>query len=303
MNFDLSLLKCFHQVATSKSISLASSTLHLSQPAVSLQIKKLEDQLGKALFDRHNRGLILTPFGHLFLEKTNRILKIQAEMNDLTQQSESVPTGQIRVGSYTTASSYLLAPCVAKFLSQYKYVSLSYDYSESKVLLEKIKNYQLECAILTDVPPDKQLSSQLFFKDELVFAISSKRKESKTKIIQPKDLSKFDFLSYPLRYDLCYRTVEAKFGTHLAQCHVPLKTESFDTLKQMLLLGAGATFIPRYLIGKELKQGELVEINIGQNKLPISFAIITKKNADLSVSTKYFIETVTDYFREQKFHM
>lgn len=296
MNFDLSLLKCFHQVATSKSISLASATLHLSQPAVSLQIKKLEDQIGKALFDRHNRGLILTPFGHQFLEKTNRILKIQEEMNDLTQQSESMPTGQMRIGTYTTASSYLLAPCVAKFLSQYKEVSLSYDYSESKVLLEKIKNYQIECAILTDVPPDRHFNSQIFFKDELIFAISSKRKESKTKTIQPKDLSKFDFLSYPLRYDLCYRTVEAKFGTHLAQCRIPLETESFDTLKQMLLLGLGATFIPKYLIEKELKNGELIEINIGQNKLPISFAIITKKEADLSTATKYFIQTVTNFF-------
>lgn len=296
MNFDLNLLKCFHQVAVNKSISLASSTLHLSQPAVSLQIKKLEDQLGKALFDRHNRGLILTPFGHLFLEKTNRILKIQDEMTDLAKASESTPSGQLRVGTYTTASSYLLAPCTTQFLTQFKEVSLSYDYSESKILLEKIKNYQLECAVLTDVPPDKQLHSQPFFKDELIFVISSDRRASKTKNIQPKDLSKFDFLSYPLRYDLCYRTVEAKFGTYLSQCRIPLETESFDTLKQMLLLGVGATFIPKYLIAKELKSGQLTEIHIGQSKLPIHFSVVTKKESDLSTAAKFFIKNVIDSF-------
>lgn len=296
MEFDLNLLKCFHRVALMKSISLASSDLHLSQPAVSLQIKKLEEQIGRGLFDRHNRGLILTPFGQLFLERTNRILKIQEEMNDLAQESESEPSGQLRFGTYTTASSYLLAPCVSEFLAQYKKVSLSYDYSESKILLEKIKNYQLECAVLTDVPPDKQLNAQPFFKDELVFAISSKRKESKTKHIHPKDLSKFDFLSYPLRYDLCYRTVEARFGTHLSQCHIPLETESFDTLKQMLLLGVGATFIPKYLIAKELKTGDLVEINIGQNRLPICFSIVTKKESEISTAARYFIQTIVDSF-------
>jgi DNA-binding transcriptional LysR family regulator len=140
------------------------------------------------------------------------------------------------------------------------------------------------------------LNLQPFFKDELIFAISSKRKESKTKNIQPKDLSKFDFLSYPLRFDLCYRTVEAKFGSHLAQCHIPIETESFDTLKQMLLLGVGATFIPKYLIAKELKSGELAEINVGQNKLPITFSIVSKKDADLSKATRCFIKTVTDFF-------
>jgi DNA-binding transcriptional LysR family regulator len=127
MNFDLNLLKCFYEVAARQSISLASSALHLSQPAISLQIKKLEEQLDKALFARHNRGLILTPFGRLFLEKTTRILQIQDEMSDLANESDGLPAGQLRIGTYTTASSYLLASCAANFLSEYNKVSLAYD--------------------------------------------------------------------------------------------------------------------------------------------------------------------------------
>ncbi len=296
MDLDLNLLKCFQVVAFNESISLASSTLHLSQPAISLQIKRLEDQIGRQLFDRHNRGLILTAFGRQFLEKTKHLLEIKSELVSLVERTEGLPSGGLRVGTYTTASSYLLAASAAQFLSENKKVSLSYDYSESKLLLEKIKDYRLDCAILTGVPFDKLLNSDVFFKDELVFAISTKRNESKMKQISPKDLSKFDFLSYPLRYDLCYKTVEAKFGTHLKKCHVPMETESFDTLKQMLLLGVGATFIPRYLIANELEKGLLTEIRINQVKLPISFFFVTKKDTELSAATKKFKDIVLSHF-------
>jgi DNA-binding transcriptional LysR family regulator len=296
MGIDLNLLRCFQVVANNKSVSRASSILHLSQPAISLQIKRLEDQVGKKLFDRHNRGLTLTVFGRHFLDKAQHLLEVQSDLLSLIEHSEGSPSGRLRVGTYTTASSYLLAAPATRFLSENKNVSLSYDYAESKVLLEKIKDYRIDCAIITDAPQDKLLTSQVFFEDELIFAISKKHKEYKATQINPKDLTRFDFLSYPLRYDLCYKKIEEKFGTYLSKCHIPLETESFDTLKQMLLAGAGATFIPKYLIARELENGSLTEITLGQTKLPISFSFITKKGADLSAATKKFREKIFDSF-------
>lgn len=295
-NLDLNLLTCFKVVAEKGSISHASSILHLSQPAISLQIKRLEEQIGKKLFDRHNRGLFLTKFGDQFLEKTHRLLEIQNDLIGLVEHSDSEPSGQLRIGTYTTASSYLIAPAAASYLKQFKDVSLFYAYNESKFILEQIKDYRLDCAILTDVPADKNLDIERFYKDELVFAISTQRKESKLKNISAQDLVDFDFLSYPLRYDLCYKTVETKFGTYLSKSRTVVETESFDTLKQMLLLGSGATFIPKYLIAKELQNGKLSTIQIGQTKLPIEFAFISKKNTELPKRTKRFKETLLKFF-------
>ena len=141
---------------------------------------------------------------------------------------------------------------------------------------------------LSFTPSDPQLDVKTFYKDELVFAISSTHKKSKSRKISARDLSDFDFLSYPLRYDLCYRSVETKFGAYLAKSRISVETESFDTLKQMLLRGVGATFIPKYLIEKELKEGKLVEIKVGNATLPLSFSFITKKGTELSVTTSAF---------------
>lgn len=296
MNIDLNLLRCFQVVSEKSSISEASSILHLSQPAISLQIKRLEEQIGRKLFDRHNRGLILTKFGEQFLERARRLLEVQDDLIGLVEKVDSEPSGILRVGTYTTASSYLLSGFVTDFLKQHQKVSLSYKYEESRILLEKIKDYRLDCAILTDVPEDKGLDSQIIYKDELIFAVATKRAESKLKQISPSRLSEFDFLSYPLRYDLCYRTVEAKFGAHLAKARVVVETESFDTLKQMLVKGAGATFIPKYLVQKELQSGVLTEIKVGSTSLPIAFSIVTKRDAELSHAARLFRAAVVGYF-------
>jgi DNA-binding transcriptional LysR family regulator len=95
-------------------------------------------------------------------------------------------------------------------------------------------------------------------------------------------------------------TVEAKFGSHLAKSRAVLETESFDTLKQMLLSGAGATFIPKYLIKNELKAGMLAEIAVKNTKLPITFSFVTKKHSDLSKATEVFRTKIFEHFIQLK---
>lgn len=297
MEIDLNLLKCFKAVAEYSSISKASKVIHLSQPAISLQMKRLEQQVGRTLFSRHNRGLVLTDFGKQFLATSRQLLSIQDELKGLVEGSEKTPAGKLRVGTYTTSSSYLLADPVAKFLSVNKKVSLSYSYEESEVILEKVKSNEINCAILSFNPSDPQLDVKIFYKDELVFAISPKHKQAKHRKITASDLSNYDFLSYPLRYDFCYRIVEAKFGAYLAKSRIAVETESFDTLKQMLLRGVGATFIPKYLIEKELRANELVEIKVGNITLPLSFCFITKKNSELSITTKAFHDAILNFYK------
>ncbi len=284
MRVDYNLLRCFRAVAKAESISWASRELHLSQPAISLQIKNLENQLGKSLFDRHNRGLILTPFGQVLLRKLSMLEEFELEIEELVSGDEGEISGPVKVGTYTTASSYLLAEPVSEFLRESKKVTLSYSYDTSEGIIQKIKDYRLDCGIFSDVPSDNLLDRVPIFTDQLVLA-QSKEHPICAKRIDPKDLAKIDFLSYPLRFDLCYRKVEQHFGSHLAKARVAAESESFDTLKQMLIHGAGATFIPKYLIQKELEEGILSEVSVGNTKIPIVFSLVTKKNAHLSQVT------------------
>ena len=288
MHLDLNLLKCFRAVAETGSVSKAGAILNLSQPAISTQIKKLEEQLGRGLFNRHNRGLSLSEAGTELLAYARQIANTERSLVTFFQNERAEPTGVIRVGSYTTATSYLIARTVAKFLKGNPGVSVTYDYDESKSILRKIAAYELDCAILSDVPDHDLLDRTLFFKDRLVFAASPSRPEAKKQRLTPKDFASMEFLSYPHRTDLCYRRVEEHYGRHLLKARVVLESTSFDTLKQMLLHGAGCTFIPKYLVASELKAGKLVEIPIEGPALPIQFYFITRRGSNLSRATKTF---------------
>lgn len=286
MALDLNLLKCFAAVAETGNISKAGSTLNLSQPAISTQIKKLEEQVGQTLFNRHNRGLTLSEAGVELLAYARRIAEIERSMITFFQNESVEPSGVVRVGSYTTATSYLVSAPVTKFLRSYPNVAVNYDYDESKAILRKVGSFELDCAILSDVPQHELLDRTLFFKDRLVFAASPSRPEAKKRGLTPKELVSTEFLSYPHRTDLCYRRVERHYGSYLAKARIVLESTSFDTLKQMLLHGAGCTFIPRYLIAHELMEGKLVEVPVDGPALPIHFYFVTRRNSALSRATR-----------------
>lgn len=295
-DLDLNLLRSFRAVAENGSISAAASSLHLSQPAISLQLKRLDEQLGKKLFERESHGLRLTHFGKELLGYARKLSEMSSEIGRLVRAEDSRPSGTLRIGTYTTISSYLISEAVTGFLAQYPEVRLQYAYDTVEILLERIKNQEIEGAILSDIPSKSTLHSLPLFTDELVYAVSSKSKFKVGDSMAPTDLVHIPFLSYPLRFDFCYRTVETTFGKYLAQAPVPIESTSFDTLKQMLLQGAGGTFIPKYLIASEIEKGHVRVVKVGKQRLPVQFSFVSLSEESLSSTTRRFRDTIARSF-------
>lgn len=296
MRLDLNWLATFRVVAECGSISKATGELHLTQPAVSQQIQKLERQLGVRLFDRHNRGLVLTPLGRGVLEQARGLSGIERGIESLLEEQASSPKGEVRIGTYTTASTYLLADPVAEFLRRHPAVRITYVYEPTESVLEKVRGYKLDCAVISEVKGDATLEALAFFEDELVLAAARSRREARRGRITLAQMSETEYLSYPLRFEACYRQVEKRFGRELARCRAPVESESFDTLKQMLLRGVGLTWIPRYLIRRELARGELKEIAVGREPLPIVFKFVTKRGAALPRAVSALRDHLLQFF-------
>ncbi|MCM0607257.1 MAG: LysR family transcriptional regulator [Xanthomonadaceae bacterium] len=299
MNLDFGLLRCFKVVGEHQSISKASLTLNFSQPAISLQIKRLEQHLGKQLFERNNRGLTLTAFGEKMMSVANKAEELQIEMNTVVTSNDK-PTGRVRVGTYTTASSYLLADPVNKYLKNYPNVTLSYSYDPVEVMLAKIKSKELDAAVLSDFNGDATLEAVPLWKDKMVFVAAPELYKKLPGKIKPHELSSIDFLSYPLRFDLCYRGIEKSFGKYLAKSNVVFESTSFDTLKQMLLLGTGATFMPHYLIKNEIKEKKLKVIEIEGAELPVEFSFISLGDHSASTATVALKTTILNWYKIRK---
>lgn len=283
---NLTRIYYFLKVAELGSVSKASAQVFLSQPALSLQIQALEEELGLKLFERHNRGLILTSQGHVLYQRSKALVEWEKETIEQLQ-NEDLPRGVIRIGTYTTASSYLLPNRLKKFFTQYPNISLEYDYANIETAIEKLKKLELDCLIMSEVPEIDGIHKYLFKSDELVLVASSKNKKTPGKIT-PKDLAHYSFLKYPHKFDHCYREIERKLGKYLHQAPCPITSESFDTLKQSLLADLGISFMPHYLVEKEIKDKSLRVIELSGISLPIQFYFVVKANSKLNSRVKAF---------------
>lgn len=277
---NLSRIQYFLKVAELGSISKACSHVFLSQPALTLQIQALEEELGMKLFERHNRGLTLTSSGELLYQRAATLINWQQEtLEELNR--EKLPKGTIRIGTYTTASSYLLPEMLKEFFKSFPEINIEYDYSSVEESINKLKRLEADCLIMSEVPEVEGLKKIPLRSDKLVLVASSRNKKVPAKIT-PKELENYAFLKYPHKFDYCYREVERKLGKYLAKAPTPVTSESFDTLKQSLLADLGISFMPKYLIEKELQDKTLRTIELSGISLPIQFYLVVKEEDRLS---------------------
>lgn len=271
---DLNRLNLFLNVAREGSISRASAKVFLSQPALSLQIQALESELNIQLFERHNRGLILTDEGKTLFERA-KILVEWEEETLLALQDQAEPKGTLKIGTYTTISSYLLPGKLKPFFEAYPGIELNYDYCSVEDALIKLKARELDMIIMSEIPDLNDLIKIPLLKDKLVLVSSINNKKIPKKI-SPAELSQFPFLTYPHKFDYCYREIDKKLGKHLSKAPRPIVSESFDTLKQSLLHDLGISFMPHYLITKELEEKKLKQIELSGINLPIQFFLVLR---------------------------
>lgn len=271
---DLNRLSLFLKVAEAGSLSKASAKAFLSQPALSLQIQALEEELKLKLFERHNRGLILTEEGRLLFERAKLLMDWEEETLSILEDQKK-PAGLVRIGTYTTISSYLLPSRLHSFLHAYPDIELNYDYSSMDAAIEKVKRRELDMLIMSEVPDQDSLIKIPLSRDKLVLVASGKNKVIPAKLT-PSELGEVRFLTYPHKFDYCYREIEKKLGRYLEKAARPITSESFDTLKQSLIHDLGIGFMPRYLIERELADKTLREIELKGIQLPIQFWMVLR---------------------------
>ncbi|MCB9091204.1 MAG: LysR family transcriptional regulator [Halobacteriovoraceae bacterium] len=291
---DLNKFLYFQEVARLGSISSASKSLHISQPALSLQIKALEEQIGEELFIRSGRSLILTPLGRELSLKAHELTNWEQEVSDLIQNEKKL-SGEIKIGTYTTASSYLLSNPVKNFLNANPKVSINYNYQTTEEILRKLKHYELDCAILSGVKQAQDFDFQLILRTKMLLVTSVSYNAPKS--INAKQIEDLDFLSYSIPEDYCYLDIQKKFRKHLAKSTKPITTENFETLKQGVISGAGVSFIPEYIIKKELDEKIIRKIKIKDKKeMEIDFYFINLSKRKSIPKIQSFKDLLIDYF-------
>lgn len=274
-------IEIFQIVAEKGTITEAAKVLNYVQSNITSRIKKLEKEMNTPLFNRHRRGMTLTPEGKKLLSYSEKIMSLTNEMKKAVQSKEE-PSGKLEIGTIETV--FHLPNILAAFDKKYKNVELSLFSGVTDKLEEKVLNHQLDGAFVTKAKFSPEIISQDVFKEELVL-ISNRQIPSFEEVIQQPILCFSKGCGYRARLETWYN--DQKIAPHKV-----MEFGTLETILRSVVVGLGIAFVPKTTVA-HLEQSNLIQYHM----LPAQYSSITtvfirRADAFLTTTLQKFIETI-----------
>lgn len=283
-------LEIFQMVAQKGTITDAAKELSYVQSNITSRIKKLETEMNTPLFNRHNRGMILTPEGKKLLVYCEKILKLTNEMKKVVQ-SKTEPAGKLEIGSIETVIK--LPVILSAYNKKYKNVDLSLLTGVTEQLQNDVLNHNLDGAFVTEINQHPELVAHDVFQEELVL-ISDHTKTSLEQLKKEPFLCFSKGCGYRARLENWYKD----------QNITPQKVMEFGTLETILgsvAMGLGITFVPKSAVSRLVEKGLIQCHSLPEKYSKINTVFIRRKDAYLTSTLEKFIETFEQSEGEQAY--
>ncbi|HVF86795.1 MAG TPA: LysR family transcriptional regulator [Pyrinomonadaceae bacterium] len=272
---EMSQLRTFRVVAETLSFTRASERLHLTQSAVSHQIKALERELGEPLFIRAKRGVKLSQAGKVALEYAERILENAEALRERLRGRDAAPTGRVRAAAATQAFVHLFAELFESFMRKHEGVELSFRTTVStEQTVADILNGAADVGFASLPVYSPALQVTELFEDELILVVGHRHRLARAKEATVNDIKRERLIlfergaSIRRATDVFFRSVD--FSPELA-------LESNDTyfIKLMVEHGLGLSLLPAWAVRDEVGAGKLAQLRIKGHRLKRSVAMVS----------------------------
>lgn len=241
---DLESLRSFYHVARERSFSRAAQILHVSQPAMSVRIRQLEEELGQRLFDRERQGVALTEAGAVLLSSAEKIFSdVQEAMDRLGELKES-GLGRVRLGCSDTVSLYLLPPVLKRFRARFPAADIIIRNAWTSAILDLIVRGELDFGIVTKPPAiDRRLEARPLFTEPYLLACPREDPLLRRAAVPLKALDGRDMVALE-RGTVTRDAVDRALRAAGAQPRIVLETGNIEVLKRYVGIGFGCALIP-----------------------------------------------------------
>jgi LysR family hydrogen peroxide-inducible transcriptional activator len=240
-------LRYFRAVAECESFTRAAKREHVSQPSLSHQILKLEDELSAKLFDRTGKAVKLTAAGETFLPTAQSILRQVAEARSQIREIAGIESGRGRVGVIPTVAPFFLPSVLASFAKQYPLIEVSVVEQPGAVLLELLRDRNIDLAIMPVAPGEKGITSTELFQEKLFAVVCEGHALGKYKKIRLEQMGGAPFLF--LKDGHCFRDdVLAMFQKANVQPRITFESGCFLTVLNMVKAGIGVSVVPEMAV-------------------------------------------------------
>ncbi|MGB5486000.1 MAG: LysR substrate-binding domain-containing protein [Lysobacterales bacterium] len=241
MNFRA--LKYFVKLAELKHFSKAANACFVSQPTLSTQIRKLEDELGVSLVERAPRHIMLTPIGEDIAHRAKHVLRDIEHIKDAARRSKDPETGTIKLGIFPTLAPYLLPHVIPNIRKQYPDLRLQLAEEKTEDILNMLDQGRLDAGLLALPIEEHGMEMEILFEEPFVTAMPASHPLTEKQTISIEDLEGEELLL--LEEGHCLRQ-QALAVCALAGAHerVDFHATSMETLRQMVATNAGVTLMP-----------------------------------------------------------
>jgi len=234
-------------LADHRSFRRAAEACLVSQPTLSTQIAKLEDELGVLLLERGRRKVMLTPAGRDAVERAQRILRDVGEMQESARRAGEAETGTLRLGVFPTLGPYFLPHLVPPIRERFPKLNLQLFEEKSAVLVNRIEQGSLDAAFLALPLRDESLHSEPLFSEPFLVAVPPDHPLAERDTVRLEDLGQENLMLLDEGHCLREQALEV---CELAGARetTEFRATSLETLRQMVIAGMGATLLPRLAV-------------------------------------------------------
>lgn len=257
-------LQVFHTVARQLSFTKAAETLHMTQPAVTFQVRQLEEYFNTRLFDRTHNRISLTDAGQRVYEYADRIFSLYAEMENAVRDLTGEVSGVLMLGASTTIAEYMLPALLGDFKSKYPEVSIRLQVANTDGIVSMVENNTIDLGVVEAPVSNKNLVVETCRMDQMVLAVPPSHE-----LAAKKSISIIELLNHPY---ICREegsgTREVMLeamniaGADPASLDIVMELGSPEAVKGAVEAGMGVSILSRATIEKELKLGSLVAVNL-----------------------------------------
>jgi DNA-binding transcriptional LysR family regulator len=290
---DLDQLHTFLEIVRLKSFSKAAQTCFRTQPAISAQVRQLEQELNTTLFERLGTKIALTAAGKIFGEYAEQILDLRRRAQDNINELDRVPRGELVIAANEATCIYVLPQVFSEYKKKFPNVQLSVDRSYGARVVDAVLDNLADFGITQLPVQEKKLQVARIHSDEIILLLPGKHPLAGQPYVTPRELTGHPLLlpksgTTRTRLNVWLEPVESKI-------QISMELDSTEMIKRFVMAGLGYSFLAASHCREEIAAGKLSAVSLGPEPMYRKVGLIYRKDKALSKAALGFIQVILEH--------
>jgi DNA-binding transcriptional LysR family regulator len=290
---DLDQLHTFLEIVRLKSFSKAAQTCYRTQPAISAQVRQLEQELNTTLFERLGTKISLTTAGKIFADYAEQILELRRRAQDNINELDRVPRGELVIAANEATCIYVLPWVFSEYKKKFPNVQLSVDRAYGSRVVEAVLENLADFGITQLPVQEKKLQVARIHSDEIILLLPGKHPFANRRFITARDL-----IDQPLLLPKS-GTTRARLNSWLEpvedQLNISMELDSTEMIKRFVMAGLGFSFLAASNCREEVAASKLSAVSLGPDPMLRKVGLIYRKDKALSKAALGFIQVILEH--------